>query len=309
MVMKFGRAYCREIDATLSPYRARELFTDEDGEYFGLELVFLCEDKDCRSRLTPVGIYMARKSKRALHFRNKDDHKIGCEFLSLGSPGKVRGPSEKEDDFKVSDFPTELDLNPVKRKGSAGSSTLDIGDDDGTTGGNGGGNGCGSKRHTSTRTRYLDLVVDCFLSGDEDGKKGQFTIAGKTKAFSRFFKKIQYFGDEGGLIYYGGIDQLKVYSGKGIGLRFVEPIWIDKKKYRAWVYVPQERIDESRRRKAFMAEMDELSKAVTAGEYVEAFFVGAYPLRDTVEMKDGTTFDLYRAELSSVDHLSLAFAK
>jgi hypothetical protein len=252
---------------------------------------------------------MARKSKRALHFRTRDEHKIGCHFLSPGASGKTRGPSENEDDYKVTDFPTELDLNPVKRNGSGGGSTLDLDGDNGIAGGHGGSSGGGAKRHTSTHTRFLDLVVDCFLSGDEEGKKEQFTIAGKTKAFNRFFKKIQYFGDETGLIYYGVIDQLKVYSGKGIGLRFVEPIWIDKKKYRAWVYVPQERIDESRRRKAFMAEMDELSKAVSAGEDVEAFFVGAYPIKDTVEMKGGTTFDVYRAELSNVNHLSLAFAK
>lgn len=311
MAMKFGRAYCDQLGETLSPYQARELYTDEDGEYFGRELSFLCEDRHCRVSLTPVGIYMARKSKRALHFRTKEEHKIGCGFLQPGTAGgKARRPTENEDDFKPTYFPTELDLNPPKRKGNGGGGlTVDIGGDDGTTGGTDGGHGGGSKRQTSTRTRYLDLVVDCFLSGDEESKNGQFTIAGKTNTFTRFFKKVQYFGDETGLIYYGAIDELKLYNGKGIGLRFVEPVWVDKKKNRMWVYVPQERIEESRRKKAFLAEMDELEKAVNAGEEVVAFFVGAYPSRETVEKKDGTTFDVYRAELSNVDHLSLVFAK
>ncbi|WP_461309427.1 hypothetical protein [Azonexus hydrophilus] len=79
----------------------------------------------------------------------------------------------------------------------------------------------------TSKQSYLDLVVDCFLSGDEDGKKGNLTISDKTKPFGRFFKKIQYFGDEAGLIYY--IDDLKIYKGKGIGLRFVDSVWVEKR--------------------------------------------------------------------------------
>lgn len=310
--MKFSRAYCQELEKTRSPYQARELYTNEEGEYFEQELTFLCEDMNCRVRLTPVGIYMARKSKRALHFRTKDEHKTGCGFLAPSDGGgRVRRPSENEDDFKHTDFPTELDLNPPKRKRNpGGGSTVDTDDDDdGSPGGSDGSHAGGGKRKTSTRTRYLDLVVDCFLSGDEESKKGQFTVAGKTKTFERFFKKIQYFGDETGLIYYGAVDDLKLYNDKGVGLRFVEPVWIDKKKYRVRVYVPQEQIDASRRKKSFMNEMRELKKAFDSGEEVLAFFVGAYPVKETIEKKDGTTFDIYGANLTSVDHLSLVFAK
>ncbi|KPX59199.1 hypothetical protein ALP66_03442, partial [Pseudomonas amygdali pv. photiniae] len=64
-----------------------------------------------------------------------------------------------------------------------------------------------------------------------------------------------------------------------------------------------------RRRKAFLTEIDELEKAIKAGEQVHAFFVGAYPLRSTVENRDGSQFEVYRAELSSIDHLSLVFAE
>ncbi|RMQ67348.1 hypothetical protein ALP99_04653 [Pseudomonas syringae pv. tomato] len=84
---------------------------------------------------------------------------------------------------------------------------------------------------------------------------------------------------------------------------------VNKKRYRIWAYVPQKRIDESRRRKAFLTEIDELEKAIKAGEQVHAFFVGAYPLRSTVENRDGSQFEVYRAELSSIDHLSLVFAE
>lgn len=309
MSMKFGRAYCEELDDLVSPYRARELYTDEDGTHYGEELTFDCEDPNCRVRLTPVGIYMVRKSKRALHFRTKENHKAECGFLQLGAGGKARKPPEREDDYKPTNFPTELDLNPPKRKGNGGSGS---GDDDGgeeSSGGSHNGHSGGDRKNTNSRTRYLDLVVDCFLSGNEDGKKGNLTIAGKTKPFGRFFKKVQYFGDEAGLVYYGSIDDLKIYNGKGVGLRFTDSVWVEKRAYRIWVHVSQEVIDSSRRKKSFMAEIAELKKAVDNKEEVVAFFVGAYPVKTAVELKDGTTFDLYSAELSSINHLSLAFAK
>ncbi len=311
--MKFGRAYCEEVGQSLSPYRARRLFTEEDSDYHGKELTFSCQDPSCRVRLTPVGIYMTRKSKRALHFRTRDEHKDGCGFLQPGASGsRVRKPSEREDDFKPTDFPTEFILNPPKRKRTGGGSTVDNDDDvDGPDALDGDGTGGvdPTRRRTSTRTRFLEEVVDCFLSGDERGMAQQFTIDSKTKAFGRFFKKIQYFQDEVGLIYHGAIDQLKVYKDKGVGLRFADPVWVGKKKYRVRAYIPQDRIDVSRRKKAFLAEMAELQKAVDAGEEVLAFFVGAYPNAETIEKADGTSFVIYSAELASVDHLALTFAK
>ncbi|WP_460385257.1 hypothetical protein [Pseudomonas amygdali] len=90
MAMKFGRAHCEELKKLLSPYQARDLYTNEDGEHYAQELTFLCEDQRCRALLTPVGIYMARKSKRALHFRTKDTHASDCDFLQ---PGASSAPS------------------------------------------------------------------------------------------------------------------------------------------------------------------------------------------------------------------------
>lgn len=311
MVMKFGRAYCKQLEKSVSPYQARDLYTDEDGEHYAQELIFLCEDPQCRARLTPVGIYMARKSKRALHFRTKDEHLLNCGFLQSGNAGNTtRSPNEQEDDYKPSDFPTELELTPRTRRGNGGGgATTTSANGDEAYGSGAEYSNSGNRRKTSTRTRYLDLVVDCYLSDDDAGKSRPFTVADKTKVFARFFKKIQYFRDETGLIYHGLVDELNLYPGKGVGLRFAELVWVDKKRYRVWVYLPQERIEDSRRQKAFLAEMGELEKAVDAGEQVHAFFVGAYPVKSTVEKKDGSQFDVYRAELLSTDHLSLVFAE
>lgn len=309
MTMNLGRAYCSELGETLSPYHAREIYTDEDDHYFKKQLTFLCENEKCRKILTPVGIYMDRKSKRALHFRAKNGHEIGCGFLQpLNNGGKVRRPTENEDDYKPTYFPTELDLDPPKRKGRSKvppptPTDIESAEIEGSSIVNG-----DEKRKTKTKTRYLDLVVDCFLSGDDESKKGFFTIAGKTKRFYQFFKKIQYFGDEQGLIYYGTIDKLNMYKKDyGIGIRFASPHVIDKKRTRIWLNIPQACIDESRRKTAFLNEIAELKKAVDEGESVDAFFVGTYPVKVLIE-RDNDSFESYSADLKSVDHLSLVFS-
>lgn len=312
MAMKFSRAYCAELQTTLSPYRARELFVSEDSEYVECELTFHCEDQQCRARLTPVGIYMARKSKRALHFRTQEAHAARCSFLQPDqTDSKPRKSPENEDDYKLTNFPTELILAPCKRTSGSGGATMPDDDDEGGSAGGTSGSGGGHRRQTSTRTRYLDFVVDCFLSGDEQSKDKPFTIGGRTMAFRHFFKRAQYFRDREGLIYYGTIDRLEPYKGKGIGLRFAELVRhkAEKKSYRLWLHVPQERVDASRRKKAFQKEVAELKKAVNAGEEVMAFFVGTYPAFELVEPKNGSSFHVYRAELQSIDHLTLVFAR
>ncbi|ERS88447.1 hypothetical protein Q672_10565 [Marinobacter sp. EVN1] len=312
MPMKFGRAYCEELQEPISSYKAREIYTDEDDERFGKRLTFSCEDCVCRARLTAVGVYMPRKSKRALHFRSLEDHVPECGFLrGNATRGADRGDGRQEDDFKITQFPTELDLTPRRRTRAGAKPSASTESSDGSAPGRGRDvNGESvSRRRTSTRTRYLDYVVDCFLSGDEDSKKKDFTVAGKTKAFRQFFKRIRYFQDEQGLIYYGAIDKLKVYKNKGVGLRFVEYIWSGERKQRVWAYIPQEHIDGSSRRRAFLAEMQELESAMAAKEVVEAYFVGAYPQLEIIQRDDGKAFESYKAELSRVDHISLRFAK
>lgn len=311
MSMKFGRAYCVEIDEAVSPYRARELYTDEDGDRFGSQLTFRCEDPACRARLTPVGIYMVRKSKRALHFRSNEEHQPGCAFMVGAGGGGARGGAAQGDDYKPNYFPTQLDLDPRKRSPAGGTAGQD--DDDGAGSGMSGGYQGGARatgRKTGSRTRYLDLVVDCFLSGDEQGLRGLLTIGGKTRPFARFFKKIPFFADERGLIYYGPIDRLSIYAGKqGIGIRFSQTAKSGDTRLRVWVNIPQDVIDRASRKTAFLAEMEELKQAVENREEVLAFFVGAYPEKKSVAGPDGAEFDLYSATLASIHHLSLAFAK
>lgn len=154
------------------------------------QFTFLCENETCRRSLTPVGIYMERKSKRALHFRAKNGHEIGCGFLQhLKNGGRIRRPTENEDDYKLTYFPTELNLDPPKRKGRGNVPPIPHTDIESVEIEGGSIVNGDERRKTKTKTRYLDLVVDCFLSGDDESKKGFFTIAGKTKNFYQFFKK------------------------------------------------------------------------------------------------------------------------
>jgi hypothetical protein len=319
--MKLSQAFSELAQCSVSAYEARDLYTDEDSTFFGKLLTFRCEDPACRVPLTPVGVYMTRKSKRVLHFRTGVGQHHVCGVAPPASPsGSARAMDSIDDEYQVTQFPTELDLSPRRRartelniespvtnvesaagepSASAAAATVDAT------------NGVLSDRtvprRTATRTRYLDYVVHCFLSDDDVSKQRLFTIAEKTKPFARFFKKIQFFGDEAGLIYYGAIDELKRYNNAGIGLRFTQRVWVDQKPFRIRAYLSQEHIDASPRKRAFLAEIEELEQAVKIGEEVHAYFVGAYPTLKTLTSKQGETFSIYSADLISVDHLSLVF--
>lgn len=114
MAMKFDRAYCVELKDGVTPYKAREIYLGEGDEFFGRQLTFRCEDPRSRSQLTAVGVYMPRKSKRALHFRSKEEHEAACGFIGSGT-SRLKGnlPPENEDEFKPTNFPPELVLDPL----------------------------------------------------------------------------------------------------------------------------------------------------------------------------------------------------
>ena len=313
--MKFARAFSPELNESVTPYQARELYTDEDSPFFEQKLRFLCEDKDCRAKLTPVGIYMTRKSKRALHFREDEPHSLRCEYCDDKHGGKrTPVPGQQEDDFKLTDFPTELLLDPPKRRPGSGGGTATGGDggDGSRTKSTGGIPGSDAPRKTSSKTRYLDQVVDCFLYGDDSAKNNKFTIGDKTKPFSKFFKSVKFLTDGQGYIYHGEVDSLKPYSNaESLGIKFTEKHWnSNKKPLTVWVYISKETIDKSRRKKFFRAEVQELEKAINNGEKVRCFFVGTNPhiQSNPSKFNDGT-YETVNDELQSNDHISFVFEK
>lgn len=312
--MKFDRAFSPELNESVTPYQAREFYTDEDSPFFEQKLRFLCEDKDCRAKLTPVGIYMTRKSKRALHFREDEPHTLKCGYCNDRLGGKRNtAPGQHEDDFKLTNFPTELVLEPPKRKlGSGGTVTGGDGGDGSGTKSTGGASGSDAPRKTSSKTRYLDQVVDCFLYGDDSEKNNKFTIGDKTKPFSKFFKSVKFLNDGAGYIYHGEVGSLNPYSNaESLGIKFAEKPWDpNKRPNAAWVYISKETIDKSRRKKFFRAEVQELKKAIDKGEKVRCFFVGTNPhiKNNPSKFSDGT-YDTVNDELLSIDHISFVFEK
>lgn len=313
--MKFARAFSPELNESVTPYQARELYTDEDSPFFEQKLRFLCEDIDCRANLTPVGIYMTRKSKRALHFRADEPHTLQCEYCDDKHGGKrTPVPGQQEDDFKLTDFPTELLLDPPKKKSGSGGGTTTGGDggDGSGTKSTGGTPGSDALRKTSSKTIYLEQVVDCFLYGNESAKNNSFTIGDKTKPFSKFFKSVKFLTNGPGYIYHGEVGSLKAYNNaESLRIKFTDRPWDpNKKPNAALVYISKETIDKSRRKKFFRAEVLELEKAINKGEKVRCFFVGTNPHIKTnpSQFNDGT-YDTINDELLSIDHISFVFEK
>lgn len=256
--MKFERAYCKEVDKVITPYIARELYFNEDSQFYGEKLEFLYEDKQCRKILIPVGIYLQKRTKRALHFRSKDALEHIC-----GKNNKIEGHSGKDvgtdDPFKITRYPSELILNPSKSSGGK-IGGIDVDDMD-ITNPNKTSNSIGSG--TSTKEiRYkissFEHLVDCYLSGDKKVLETmEFTINGKTKKFYNFFKKIKYYFDEEGLIYYGEISGIKKY-GENYAIYFKDNAWVENAYRTVSIYINNELIDKFGKKKIFKDQLEEL---------------------------------------------------
>lgn len=283
--MKFERAYCIELKRIITPYTARELYFDEDGEFFGTKLNFQCEDKECRKELISVGTYREKKTKRALHFRSKDakEHICNCNDESKDKSGKKLG---KDDSFKVTKFPEEFILNPPKTK-NMGGSINEIDEEEGNKS-NKATNSAGlgiSTKYNKYRISSFEHLVDCFTSGDEKILKNQnLTINGKTKNFVKFFKPVKYYKDEEGLIYYGKVGSIKKY-GKNYSIYFEDRVHIDGEYKHISIYITEELIDKFSRRKLFRQQLDDLIENINDVN-INCYFVGVYPEVKTYKVND-----------------------
>lgn len=303
--MKFERAYCIELKQIITPYIARELYFDENSEFFKTKLNFQCEDKDCRKELISVGVYMDKKTKRALHFRSKDamEHICNCNDLSKNKSGKTIG---EDDPFKITKFPTEFILNPPKSKNIVGSiSEIDEeegNESDKTTNSK----GLGIKTKSSKyKISSFEHLVDCFTSGDKKIlEKQDLTINGKTKKFVKFFKPVKYYMDEEGLIYYGKIENIKKY-GKNYAIYFKDRVWVDGDKKHISIYITDELIDTFSRKRLFRQQLDDLIKNID-NENLNCYFVGVYPNLKSYD-KNGTKKTSIAVELKDLRHLVLNY--
>ena len=118
--------------------------------------------------------------------------------------------------------------------------------------------------------------------------------------FRNFFKRIRYFSDEEGLIYWGNIKGIKKY-GQNYSIKFKNTAKYNNKELFISIYIENETIEKYRKRRLFREQINAL---VESTEEILCFFVGAYPRLVDVPKKDGTTFLAFNVDVQNLDHIA-----
>ena len=276
--MKFGNVFCVEKGTMMSPYQARDIFFDQSSPFYQRELEFRCPDKACRARLSPVNVYTARRLRRSLHFRtaNGETHSDRCTYRVEDHP-LVAGTPRTTDDYKKSTLPDEFVIDGLRSSTSTARRSNQEEHDSG-------------RSISAHRTNSLEHIVDCFLNIDiEKLKEHWMRIGSQRKLFYRWFKKVQYFHDGHGLIYYGTVQNVRQY-GPNFRIRFSKRAPFCGKHLPVTIYITAEQIGSFSKSELFTKMLSEMVNA-KEGE-VTCFFVGAFPERRTVTTSG--SFDVFR---------------
>lgn len=306
--MKFDKAYCQELNRAISPYVAREIYFDEESQYYGRKLTFSCEDKNCRVSLVPVVIYCEKRSKPALHYRTAPGktHNSGCDyaFPKETNEGK-RQPTKSGKGYKKTRYPSVFLLERQKKVKDINIVVVEEEDTNiepkhinsqGTV--------QNSNNLSTLKTSSLEHLVDCYLNvSSTELEKHTLTIKNKTKYFRNFFKRIRYFSDEEGLIYWGKIKEIKKY-GQNYLIKFQNIAKSNNRELFISIYIQNETIEKYRKRRLFREQINAL---VESTEEILCFFVGAYPKLVDVPKKDGTKFSAFNVDIQNLDHLAFTF--
>ena len=83
--MRFVKSYCTELNKSISPYEAREVYFDQESHLYQKKLSFHCEDETRRVDLVAVNIYKTIRAKKASHYRTrpKVEHSLSVVFILM----------------------------------------------------------------------------------------------------------------------------------------------------------------------------------------------------------------------------------
>ena len=308
--MTFETAYCQDLCANVSAYKARrEFFAQGDDN---LRFTFCCPDEKCGVEFTAVNIYTVAKTKHRPHFRTwpNKKHSQECDIVkkdtnvidadsgigrghgikSSAYPSKlllVRPPKEATSNAsKYSEFDDEFDVE-VRQKNYGHSN---------------------NKKGAPHTTSYLENIVDSY----EKMTNTELTnccieLNGENRTYAKTFKKIAYFEDGKNFIFYGDIEPIKEY-GKNYAITFKDKAWFNKKAYRVTIYITEELISKYRLRRLFRFSIGTLAKLGKEFKSATCYFAGAYPELKTVNHRSGS-FDVLSVDVTNLDHFVVKFTE
>jgi len=311
--MTFDKAYCLELDANVTAYKARrEYFSQEDNKS---KYTFYCPDENCNVQLSGVNIFTVGLMKRKPHFKTKNGlkHSKDCSIIiektvSLETGSKK--PSKRTSSISNS-FPNEFILSrPKKEVDSKGSKETYYDDDfdieprakrksrEGYSSGN--------KPH---QTSYLENVVDSFEDMDKDERiENKITLNGQTRPYKYTFKNIMFFADGTNFIFYGEIKPIKKY-GKNYAITFKNWAELNGKSYSIGIYITEELIKNYRLSRLFEDTISNLANLEGKFKSARCYFVGAYPKMKTITTKTGSSYDVLEVFITNLDHLVIKFTE
>lgn len=306
--IKRERAYCIELSKVITPYLARELYFNEDSDYYNKKLHFKCDKENCEAMLTGVNIYNDKKFKIPLHFRTIKKQIHTCENEMKDEVSGSKSNDIAKSRITLTRYPSEFILNPSKSE-TLGGNIVEIEDDKE--------NDTqiqirkGSREYTQKIKRLkiscFEHLIDCYLNGDKDILKNiNLTINNKTKKFYNYFKQLKYYRDEEGLIYFGRVEKIENY-GNDVKIVFKDRIWDESKPLKASIYIKNKVIDSYGKKIKFRNEINEIIKKK---DYeILCFFIGTYPKIEERKSKEGNYYKQIQVEINNLNHLLVTFNK
>lgn len=307
--MKYDKGYSELLDDCLTIYQIRELNFDEEVDYDSEQDNFYCPDRGCRlkqgkfSTLTTVNAKKV-KYKKTPHFKDTPStiHSDSCPYAVVASEFVYVDPNDsKIEGTKITDYPTEFLLE--RRKYKKKKRPESDGDQDGSGATSitkaTGKKDTGGVRKSPNTTSVFEHIVECFLLNQDDKEKLKsmpLTMGKVSGNYNFFFKKIRYFRDREGLIYWGRIKQIKDYK-YSFAIIFEDRV----SDLTISVYINKSTIQSYHKQKYFT---DKIREIISSGEDTNCFFLGAYPEIKTVK-NSGAEFYVYNVEITNLDHFLL----
>lgn len=310
--MTFEKAYCQELDANITAYKARRAyFSQEDSD---LKYHFFCPDEKCNVEMTAVNVYTVGKYKQRPHFRTKanKEHSKDCTIVHQDDTKNVEMKDGESNSYgsKLHVYPDEFILNRPKKELHTNAPREHDEDDEFDVESRKPSSSTDNKKHpVKHSTSFLENVVDSYerMTNDE-AQVNRIKLYDKVRSYKNTFKNIKYFTDGKDFIFYGQIKPIQRF-GKNYAIKFEDNVFFNEHSYSVSIYIEDSLISSYRLRRLFKESIDALADLGNQFKSATCYFVGAYPELKTIHKKDDSTFDVLEVKITNLDHLVIKFTE